>query len=65
MELIHAVRVAARGDALIAPAVTRRLIAECAARGTRPVPELTGLTEREREVLGLVASGLSNDRGDL
>ncbi|WP_188196000.1 response regulator [Nonomuraea sp. SYSU D8015] len=61
MELIHAVRVAARGDALIAPAVTRRLIAEFAGRVTRPVPELTGLTEREREVLGLVASGLSNE----
>jgi DNA-binding NarL/FixJ family response regulator len=61
MELIHAVRVAARGDALIAPAVTRRLIAEFAGRTTRPVPELTGLTGREREVLGLVASGLSNE----
>ncbi|TMR92219.1 response regulator [Nonomuraea basaltis] len=61
MELIHAVRVAARGDALIAPAVTRRLIAEFAGRVTRPVPELSGLTEREREVLGLIASGLSND----
>ncbi|MGI5291617.1 response regulator [Nonomuraea polychroma] len=61
MELIHAVRVAARGDALIAPAITRRLIAEFAGRVTRPAPELTGLTEREREVLGLVASGLSNE----
>jgi DNA-binding NarL/FixJ family response regulator len=60
-ELIHAVRVAARGDALIAPAITRRLIAEFARRVTRPAPELTGLTEREREVLGLVASGLSNE----
>ncbi|TMR07900.1 response regulator transcription factor [Nonomuraea turkmeniaca] len=61
MELIHAVRVAARGDALIAPAITRRLIAEFAGRVTRPAPELTGLTEREREVLGVVASGLSNE----
>jgi DNA-binding NarL/FixJ family response regulator len=60
-ELIHAVRVAARGDALIAPAITRRLIAEFAGRVTRPAPELTGLTERVREVLGLVASGLSNE----
>ncbi|MFC4120367.1 response regulator [Nonomuraea zeae] len=61
MELIHAVRVAARGDALIAPAITRRLIAEFAGRVTRPVPELSALTEREREVLGLIASGLSNE----
>ncbi|GAA3548619.1 response regulator transcription factor [Nonomuraea rosea] len=61
MELIHAVRVAARGDALIAPAITRRLIAEFAGRVTRPVPELSALTEREREVLSLIASGLSNE----
>ncbi|GAA4617608.1 response regulator transcription factor [Actinoallomurus liliacearum] len=62
-ELIHAVRVAARGDALLAPSVTRRLIAEFAARIKEPPPsvELNALTDREREVLGLVASGLSND----
>ncbi|WP_084964439.1 response regulator [Thermoactinospora rubra] len=62
-ELIHAVRVVARGDALIAPSVTRRLIAEFAGRVKRPEPgpELNGLTEREREVLSLVAQGLSND----
>nr|MDT0658511.1 response regulator transcription factor [Micromonospora sp. DSM 115978] len=62
-ELIHAVRVVARGDALIAPAITRRLIAEFAARVVQPAPgpRLTGLTEREREVLALVAAGLSND----
>ncbi|MEV0593103.1 response regulator transcription factor [Nonomuraea cavernae] len=62
-ELIHAVRVVARGDALIAPSVTRRLIAEFAARVTRPAPgpELHSLTEREREVMALVAGGLSND----
>ncbi|WP_103348466.1 response regulator transcription factor [Amycolatopsis sp. CA-128772] len=62
-ELIHAVRVVARGDALLAPSITRRLIAEFAARVTRPAPSpaLDRLTDREREVLGLVAAGLSND----
>ncbi|MFI6325636.1 response regulator [Nonomuraea sp. NPDC050556] len=62
-ELIHAVRVVARGDALIAPSITRRLISEFAGRVKRPDPgpELNGLTEREREVMGLVAHGLSND----
>ncbi|MCZ7426306.1 response regulator transcription factor [Micromonospora sp. WMMA1949] len=62
-ELIHGVRVVARGDALIAPAVTRRLIAEFAARTRHPdpCPRLNALTEREREVLALVAAGLSND----
>ncbi|MFI7125682.1 response regulator [Nonomuraea sp. NPDC050153] len=62
-ELIHAVRVVARGDALIAPSITRRLIAEFAGRVKRPEPgpELNALTEREREVMTLVAGGLSND----
>ncbi|MDX3111179.1 response regulator [Nonomuraea angiospora] len=62
-ELIHAVRVVARGDALIAPSITRRLIAEFAGRVKRPEPgpELNALTEREREVMALVAAGLSND----
>ncbi|QLQ38813.1 response regulator transcription factor [Micromonospora robiginosa] len=62
-ELIHGVRVVARGDALIAPAITRRLIAEFAARVRQPEPgpRLRGLTDREREVLALVAAGLSND----
>ena len=62
-ELIHGVRVVARGDALIAPAVTRRLIAEFTARAAHPDPgpRLNALTDREREVLTLVAAGLSND----
>ncbi|MGW0732546.1 response regulator [Streptomyces sp. NPDC002851] len=63
MELLHGVRVVARGDALIAPAVTRRLIAEFAGRTKQPdpSPRLNALTEREREVMGLVGAGLSND----
>ncbi|MFI8293907.1 DNA-binding response regulator [Streptomyces sp. ms191] len=63
MELLHGVRVVARGDALIAPAVTRRLIAEFAGRSRQPdpSPRLNALTEREREVMGLVGAGLSND----
>jgi DNA-binding NarL/FixJ family response regulator len=62
-ELIHAVRVVARGDALIAPSVTRRLIAEFASRIKHPdpSPRLNALTDREREVMTLVAGGLSND----
>ncbi len=62
-ELVHAVRVAARGDALISPSVTRRLIAEFAGRVTAPDPgpRLKALTDREREVMELVAAGLTND----
>jgi DNA-binding NarL/FixJ family response regulator len=62
-ELIRAVRVIATGDGLLSPAVTRRLIAEFAARTRTPssAPGLDQLTSREREVLGLVASGLSNE----
>jgi DNA-binding NarL/FixJ family response regulator len=63
-ELIQAVRVVARGDALLSPSVTRKLITDLATRPERPTAtghELDGLTEREREVLTLVAAGLSND----
>jgi DNA-binding NarL/FixJ family response regulator len=61
--LIEAVRVVAGGDALLAPSITRRLIAEFAARAKKPPhsPALEELTEREREVMALAASGLSND----
>ncbi|MEG3629789.1 response regulator transcription factor [Streptomyces poriticola] len=62
-ELVHAVRVAARGDALISPSITRRLIAEFAGRvrPPEPGPRLNALTDREREVMRLVAAGLTND----
>jgi DNA-binding NarL/FixJ family response regulator len=62
-DLVQGVRVVARGDALLAPAVTRRLIAEFAGRVARPEPSprLNALTDREREVMTLVAAGLSND----
>jgi DNA-binding NarL/FixJ family response regulator len=62
-ELVQAVRVVAAGDALLSPGVTRRLVAEFAARGRQPhaVTELEVLTEREREIVALVGEGLSND----
>ena len=75
-ELIRAVRVVHRGEALLSPSVTRRLIASLARRKppaaaaaagrdrgnrTRPGSALDRVTEREREVLTLVAQGLSND----
>lgn len=61
--LLEAIRVVARGDALLSPSVTRRLIAEFAAQPRTPRPDgrLAELTEREREVMALVAGGLSND----
>src|SRR5262249_15042984 len=64
-DLLAAIRIVAAGEALLAPTVTRRLIAEFA---RRPEPEMVrpprgalhAVTEREREVLALIARGLSN-----
>ncbi|MGW1175113.1 response regulator [Kitasatospora sp. NPDC002543] len=66
-DLLRAIRVAVAGDALLSPGVTRRLIGEFAARSKAPeaapqgLPDVSVLTEREREVLALVGMGLSNE----
>ncbi|MGA9834297.1 MAG: response regulator transcription factor [Trebonia sp.] len=68
-DLLQAVRVVARGDALLSPSVTRAVIAQFTSGrmaapsrpGPPPPPGLAALTEREREVVCLVAAGLSND----
>ncbi|MGH3164991.1 MAG: LuxR C-terminal-related transcriptional regulator, partial [Trebonia sp.] len=67
-DLLRAVRVVARGEALLSPSVTRAVISRFAAPPPAPVtaarpapPGLATLTEREREVVSLVAAGLSND----
>ncbi|MDX3631389.1 MULTISPECIES: response regulator [Streptomyces] len=62
-DLLHAVRVAARGDALLAPSITRKLIHRYV---TQPLPTISAaleeLTSREREAVALAAQGLSNDQ---
>ncbi|GHE78382.1 DNA-binding response regulator [Amycolatopsis deserti] len=60
-DFLHAVRVAARGDALLAPSITRKLIDRYVSRPPRPGPVLDELTNREREAVALVAQGLSTE----
>jgi len=63
-ELLQAVRVVADGESLLSPSVTRRVIERFAVRGRAgdlPHPELSRLTDRERDILGWVATGASND----
>lgn len=62
-ELARSIRIVARGDALLSPSATRRLITDFAARperGQAAAKQMEWLTEREREVVALVASGLTN-----
>ena len=63
-QLVDAIMIVSRGDALLAPSITRRVIEEFVRRppssARRPPPELEELTAREREMLGLIAKGLSN-----
>jgi DNA-binding NarL/FixJ family response regulator len=61
-ELVHAIRVVAQGDALLAPSVTRRLIEQFADKSVNPqvADQLAGLTDRERAILRLLAAGKSD-----
>ncbi|MCW2809818.1 MAG: DNA-binding response regulator, partial [Friedmanniella sp.] len=61
-EMLRAIRLVAAGESLLSPSVTRRVIATFTARSVvRAHPRLGDLTDREREVLGLIGEGLSND----
>jgi DNA-binding NarL/FixJ family response regulator len=63
VDMLRAIRLVAGGESLLSPSVTRRVIESFAARSAprRPHPRLAELTEREREVLGLIGEGLSNE----
>jgi len=61
-DFLHAVRVAARGDALLAPSITRKLIDRYITQPVTTGAGLADLTNREREAVALVAQGLSNDQ---
>ncbi|QFZ19744.1 response regulator transcription factor [Saccharothrix syringae] len=60
-DVLHALRTVHRGDALLAPEVTRRVVAEFAARRTGPRERFDALTSREREVVAAIVRGLSNE----
>jgi DNA-binding NarL/FixJ family response regulator len=63
-DLLRAIRLVAEGDALLSPSVTKKVVREFATsskRAVKPHPQLDSLTVREREIVGLVAEGLSND----
>jgi DNA-binding NarL/FixJ family response regulator len=63
-ELLRAIRLVAGGEALLSPSVTRRVVREFAnrtPRASRPHPRLGTLTDRERQIVGLVGEGLNND----
>jgi len=63
-DLIRAIRLVADGEALLSPSVTRKVVREFATRPSRvlkPHPRLSSLTDREREIVGLVGEGLSNE----
>jgi DNA-binding NarL/FixJ family response regulator len=64
VELLRGIRLVADGDALLSPSVTRRVVREFAnrpSRAVKPHPQLATLTDREREIVALVAEGLSNE----